>query len=1354
MTEAEKGPNGQSKFIFSEVLSRLLERLIKESPDKKQPPDSENVKKIITRMQELGVEKDTGIKYEEAEAKKFTQTVQSKQDNITPWMKQWKEANKYSHRLPIDQAQLKLEAALAVSKDNIAWSEITKAEDVHSPVVAEYLSTLSLLPTDFVKNPNVFFRLTSRFAASMSEDPVAHAQEIQILNKAIKHQEELRVASPDKGFTLKKEDTIYTLRGVVIYDEGLGDKIDPSAKPFVKELQQAFDNNRSNLASMEKDNLRNRKKDLERGNFDILEPEMKEENGKNVPTGKNKKNPQHIEPEKVKTQIQRINRRLEELELLEESQRGSSRYRGAESVTGASIEGKKWLEDVVLPPTMVESVEHPGVILDKTPLHKLYNELNEEGDNPREDYFKDAHKRLNALVEGSKKHILDKDGNLIGIVYQITDVDINPLKKKLEQAYKTMYGERRDLNPINMEELKTFDGRDSQFYKIMSQLTNNPNLSSRDLLDLPFTTKWDSFVHALSEIDFDETTLPKGVSLSDAKASVIAQYTNLRETLTACHDLDFQARNAAGDIKNYKGALAYFQNHYFIEAIMDPLSQEAARCYEETLKQAIDNNGGWIPSDYVSYKTDLGFCQWDKDTKYLMIQRAKAGQIYETERDSIGNAIKERAKEGQPDRLKRKEEPYVFNENEDTVNKFNAAMRMGKGTGLVTMRLLEMFAYSKVPGYNTRPGGGTFSSNAYEGIARYLNPMDHLFGKFRMGDQRHNAFFCSLVGIEQSDIMSLIKNNDAKQFEKIQQMVVTGELEGWLREKYPKDVDKHVKTFRDARELLAFSGQLGPLSQWRTVDSTLRMTDFERERLGGSMRLQRAAAFGTGAASEKIQNNPIDKKLKEENPHWDSLSKEDRKALKVKIIAETPEFANAVREREHYYRLQSEHKRKPFDEMAEEYADAYKVFVYAQMAERSPVILAHGIKDHYHTEMLKNTETPKLLRTVIIEDILSNDAETQKMLKKKFEEKNGRPPVLKLDMARDVIALSTPSIEQREFQIRVNTLEDDVMLLQRIAMEGVGGSRMPREIQKGDLAKIEGTRTLVWNGEEFASINEATRRQQAWEYVQAVRDRVLGKDKTSKYWHDKIDAAYDKEDGSLIIKSPKKVEELMLEAKNQQLLLDEKLLTRIDPIHMGTEDLQWSYLDLYILGERSPARRGNDLENDVNTTNLEIEYLSLLHPHPDQDVLAKKLGDIKKSEDNVDPKESHKKVWLFTYATGQLYRQGPIGFVPFVGKILPKVGVALSPMQVIETAADAVAWSANNTHQFIDKVREQTGLPARPINQRGELDPYNVHSLEHSLGATKRVAIIEMILLGYSLAAVAVALSAVTKSVEDEKKKE
>ncbi len=125
-----------------------------------------------------------------------------------------------------------------------------------------------------------------------------------------------------------------------------------------------------------------------------------------------------------------------------------------------------------------------------------------------------------------------------------------------------------------------------------------------------------------------------------------------------------------------------------------------------------------------------------------MTKRAKAGLIREVARDSIGNPIKDRATANQPDRF-RYNGTFVFDENDEaTVNRLNASMRIGKGTGLVTMRLLEIFAFSRTPGYNTRPGGLTFSSSPYEGIARYLNPMEALIGKFKMGDQIHNVFFC------------------------------------------------------------------------------------------------------------------------------------------------------------------------------------------------------------------------------------------------------------------------------------------------------------------------------------------------------------------------------------------------------------------------------------------------------------------------------------------------------------------------------------------------------------------------------------------------------------------------------------
>ncbi len=231
----------EKKENVSEIVSRWIGAIAEAADAKKSKitPDT-----LEARVQKLGETKhtpvesfETRIQREQREAKEFTDAIQSNQKNISLVMEQWKASNKYEDLLPLDKAKNKLKTAWSLSKNQPTWSGISSPEQIeYSAAAAEYLSTVALLPQELAEDPNVFFHETAKFAASMSSDPLAREEELKILNQAIIHQEKL------KGFTLSKEDTIYTLRGFVLYDKELdGDILDPvnqvEAKNFLTEIQ-------------------------------------------------------------------------------------------------------------------------------------------------------------------------------------------------------------------------------------------------------------------------------------------------------------------------------------------------------------------------------------------------------------------------------------------------------------------------------------------------------------------------------------------------------------------------------------------------------------------------------------------------------------------------------------------------------------------------------------------------------------------------------------------------------------------------------------------------------------------------------------------------------------------------------------------------------------------------------------------------------------------------------------------------------------------------------------------------------------------------------------------------------------
>lgn len=245
----------EKKENVSEIVSRWAGAIAEAADAKKSKITSDTLEARVRKLGEHAPIKngETRIEREQREAKQFTETIQANKNRISSVMEQWNEANKYKDLLPLDKAKVKLETSWKLSKNNPTWSGINNPSEIlHSAAAAEYLSTVALLPTELAEDPDVFFRTTARFAASMSNEPEARAEELKILNKAILHQEELKTLRPDKGFSLKKDDVIYTLRGFVLYDKELDGDILDLTKPtgtdagkFLEEIQGRIETKKS-----------------------------------------------------------------------------------------------------------------------------------------------------------------------------------------------------------------------------------------------------------------------------------------------------------------------------------------------------------------------------------------------------------------------------------------------------------------------------------------------------------------------------------------------------------------------------------------------------------------------------------------------------------------------------------------------------------------------------------------------------------------------------------------------------------------------------------------------------------------------------------------------------------------------------------------------------------------------------------------------------------------------------------------------------------------------------------------------------------------------------------------------------
>jgi hypothetical protein len=905
--------------------------------------------------------------------------------------------------------------------------------------------------------------------------------------------------------------------------------------------------------------------------------------------------------------------------------------------------------------------------------------------------------------------------------------------------------------------------RDEAFWEILRPLINDTNQSSRELINLYKQAEIDAFLYAVSKVEFSPQVeaqfLAESVNPEDIRTGLVRHYTNIKETLISMHDLDFYTKGASGDIKSYQTAVNYFQNAYFIEAVQDPLIETLMQSNEQALKEIRDNNNGYIPPAMISYDPLTQENLWDKRTLEIFEAKVRAGTVHDYERTAYGYGVLDETGL----RYKTKERPLTLEEFKSQRLRMLASVQIAKGAGLLTQRTLEIFAKSKTPGFDSRQHGTNqlvFSSKGYEGIARWLSPMNDWFGKYRMGTLEHRAFFGLLIGLEENDLKSFITMNP-KQWENLQILSKEGRLGEWIEEKYGRErvngllnafgwmnhigvnpeqhhgAVEYPQRMHDAVDKFMFSGRLGPLSGWGETDTTIGMTDLDREKEGGAMRLFKANEWATRKVVKEFEGQ----RLRQNIPNWEQLTLEQqaeaRKPYEGQLAAE-------------WEKIWSDDKTyKPYEARIKMHARAYRAMIWVQMAQRSPTIIAPHVEVPGRTYYVRGEQLKKNLRAVVLEDILGNDELTRRYLAEKI---GGNPEAipadqLRLDMIKDVASEKTPDTHHRKLYARIGVLEADVMAIQQKALYGGPGGR-PRDIGEADFEVLNGNVDIVVNNKKVGVVNEETRRAQAKAYVDTVRRNILGS-RNEQDWMNRLGRELGATN-DYTLANAEQIDAILHEASEQGSLMNQELLDKNPGIHMGLEDLHWRELDWPALGERHWARRAADLQARVNTTLGMIKYLDLVRMHPDDKEMVKVLTEMSASEKEHFPLEGEKFVWLWARATGEMYKENWVGKIPFLGRILPKMGLPVSIMQWIYGGEKGASWSANNLFKFAHDVQSATHMSPKRWGADGQVHPYNAEELENGLGATRRTAALEMLLIGGGIAFAATAVAAIGTGVKSE----
>lgn len=491
----------------------------------------------------------------------------------------------------------------------------------------------------------------------------------------------------------------------------------------------------------------------------------------------------------------------------------------------------------------------------------------------------------------------------------IEAADLEHYKQRIKEYYATMNSERFNLTPEIIRKLEDPMTRDEVFFERIKVVLDDADNPSHKSMNLYRENELDMFLHAVSR-------LPSGEKM-------VTRFNNLKNAIFAFHDLDFYTRGASGDIKSYKTAAHYFQNAFAVQALSDPIVETMLQSYEQALKMIRNNNDGYIPPGLVSYSPKTGENYWDQLTMRIFEEKVKAGLIFDYKRGEHG--FGELTKDGRVFKVGTK-----FNEEDLERQKLRilASMRMAKGMGILNNQLLEIFAFSKTPGYDN-PEFGTsklvFSSKAYEGIARWFNPMADWFGKYKMGDNIFAPFFATIIGADTNMLIDFLRFKP-RDWQAVVKNAAEGTLDKYLKERYGAKSKMLLRNL----ESFAFSGRFGPLSGWGEKDTTIDFTDLDREREGGALRMFKAKSWAEGRLSQELG---------------------ETKWTKIKHTREG-------------------------EELLDRYANAYKTWLWAQTTLRSPTIVAGHVRVPGEPYMVDAKRSlPRKLRSVVIEGILGINIE-------------------------------------------------------------------------------------------------------------------------------------------------------------------------------------------------------------------------------------------------------------------------------------------------------------------------------------------------------------------------------------------
>ncbi len=1230
----------------------------------------------------------------------------------------------------LQEAKIQLGAALAQPQAKNADWLVKSASDIqHNPDAAIFAAKIAQADPELQNDPYYLLSEGTKFMWQTSGrwdlTPEAFKEAHAVLRKVYDRVGELAKTTPDFEKTIPDK----IIKEALLPEARMG--MMPGATPPAPEVYNEADPSKEtviindDLVQKLKEvnyNLRNNsryKDDVHRLNNDIQEISDLGRKNRNIP-----------EPQ-VNEAIERINTLIEIAE-----HKGAGRAgRRMGAATGPST-GPNWIDEI----PMVDTAGNP-IPITHPDLQRGVEEL--RGLSSGHDW--ESIDKIFSELYGKRADFSVDEQDYFDKLFKIA-------AKKVEPG---MRGAHWAPTPNEIRELQTSTvARDKKFYDLIKKVLDNPNEEAYKQFGLYEKHNFDVFTEIIGH-----TTDNKGQLVGDKLG---AHYQNLFDTIMRLSDADYWAAHPVGDAEGLQKHMNFFKNGFAIEAISDPIAEQMMPCYEQAAEFIRDMHDQFLPNELFSHHAARYRTYIDDLAEKFFRQRVEAGAVRDYKRDpATGLPELDNSKGIKGRKIALEDKPLTVDQLESDVYRLRmkAAKRMGKGMGIMTLRFIDTLAFTRTPGDHVMSDGfngeftqkiAGFSSKPYGGITRWSDFMSEFLRMYGMGDTLAIAWLNSLAGSPLSAEGNALKWN-LDQVVDVMDAAATGDKAS-IEKKYGEGIVRMM----DRLEEFGFTGRMGGQSLWGTLDATLGWNDLDRERLGGSMRLAIVEVLADemlkGEFMEAQSNDPKWKKTIDAQTRWlqEKLG-EDRGFIREKVL------------HDNYWK-----------ERFESLVTTYKAYVWTQYIMRNPQGAAVHVFVEYGQKPKKNPADPKeevklyraKLKSKILHEIFK-PADLQS-----YQSLSDEPHFLEggLVVERDIATGRELTSAQYALMERVRLLDGDLMAVQSYAMNNPDDPNdltrgRPRDIVDADFDKcIKGNITLQ-EGDITVTVDGGTRRHQAKKYFKLVQQEFFGraqgdsgsgwdfqqwrdalgvtlKDDKLEFTKDKIDT---KEKVDIIFKQAR-------DAKRGDILLTRKQVDKRISVHIGTEDVQWRYLDLNVLGERNWGRSGNDFLTKAKTDQLIMEHTHMLTGRPDRDKLVEAIQKIGITRKGQDPKFAAMDAWFITKADWDVYRQRLFGWVPLAGRIVP--GILHKPLSIAQKNLGpemADAWSINNGLEFWQKVGQTRVIPYKRIIDGKDFGPYTMKSLKREMGVSNLLAIGELILIGSFLAAAGMMFEALKKSQEEDR---